>query len=234
MTTELDNLNAPPTPEELLALSRISETPQYADVNGEVRDHRTGRIVDGGDGPDNLLNVSFMLMPVLNRLATHRAGKPQFTDVEMIVISAPGEVPGTTIARVDDYYKWRFPLDYETFKKGQGELLTGTPLSVWPALGPSEIKMLEQVGVRTVEQLAGLSDTHSASIRGFHSLKAKAAQFLSAANDKAAAGALQAELDAMKAQMAEMMKLVQAKAEPAVEVETAQEEATSKKKYGAK
>ena len=62
-----------------------------------------------------------------------------------------------------------------------------------------------------------MSDSLATQIRGFHQLKAKAAEFLVNAKDNAAAGRLQAELQerdaemaAMKKQMADMAELLQA------------------------
>ncbi|MEH7838012.1 hypothetical protein V7796_20365 [Rhizobium laguerreae] len=57
--------------------------------------------------------------------------------------------------------KQRFSDAYKRFKEGAAarEQLTGTPLSQWPYLKPSQIKELEAVNIYTVEQLAALSDT---------------------------------------------------------------------------
>jgi hypothetical protein len=87
---------------------------------------------------------------------------------------------------------------------------------------PSQIREFDNMGIRTIEQIANLSDSHAQKFAGFYSLKVKAQQFLEQAKDTAAQGRLQAEFEsreaankaemgAMREQMDQMMKLLNAK-----------------------
>ncbi len=227
------------------AIYNLGEAGEHADKNGEIRHPTTGRVMSGGDGSDEALNVQFSIEAVFNKTASFFAGVNQYTDMEFITITIPGDQFTTVHTPVTEHHKARFPVDYEKFKRGQGAILTGTPLALWPLMTPSQIKDLEHKGIRTVEQVADLSDSNAGSMTGFYKLKQQAKQFLASAKDTAQAGAMQAELeavkaqaktdmDAMKAQMAQLLELMQAKAEPQVEADDTQEEAPApKKKYGA-
>lgn len=230
MTTEKQGAEAL-TPDEMLAVFGITEGEAYQDNNGEVRNPATGRIISGGDGADDALNVTFSVQPVLDKLATYRAGHNVYKDLEFVTIVVPGK-RDVHHSPVTEYYKWRFPVDYANFKRGQAAIQTGTPLAMWPLITPSQAKELEHLGVMTVEQVASMSDSMAPQFMGFYALKTKAQQFLANTKDSAATASLQAELDArdaqhksqmaaMQQQMAEMLAVVKqlsaTKEEPADE-----------------
>lgn len=192
-----------------------------------IRDPRTGRIVGGIDGSDSQLNVAFSLESVLDKLETVRARKtgdlaPKYKDIAFITVSAPGQEKDTLIhTPVTDYYQWRFPHEWQAFEKGQEARQSGTPLALWPAMTPSQIKELNYQGIHTVEQVANLSDSVG-GLRNFNALKQKAKQFLEGNKDKAAVGVLQAELNerdaqhkaelaAMQQQLSQMAELIKSK-----------------------
>lgn len=231
------------TPDEMLAVLGITDGQQYSDNNGEIRNPATGRIIEGGDGSDASLNVEFALEPVLHKLETFRKGANVYVDMEFVTIHAPGDRLTLIHRPVTEYDKWRFPVDYANFKKGQSAVLTGTPLSLWPLVMPAQAKELQALGIRTVEQVAALPDTNAPQFRGFYGLKVKAQQFLEQANDTAATTRLQAELDhrdaahkaemaAMRDQMAELLKMVQGSAAPAVPQTSDEAEAPVKMRFG--
>lgn len=213
------------TEEELRAILQQDEYAQYADTT-QVR-NANGRIIGGNgfDGADDQLTVSFSTEATFNKLLTYRAGGvPKYSDQDFITITTPGDNKLVVHTPVTEYHIWRFPIEHAHFKKGQGELVTGMPIALWPYLTPSQIRELNNANVRTVEQIAGLSDSNAGAFAGFYSLKDKAKQFLSLAGDKAAQGKLQAELDvrdrahkneiaALKEQMEQMFQLMQAKDE---------------------
>jgi len=193
------DLNAPATPDELLAIA-AAEDQDTTTLDKIIRDPNTGRIISPADISDAGLNVRFELRPVKNKLATHRnGGIPVYRDAEYIVIIAPGfEKLFTSESEVTDNHKFRFPYEYEAFKKNQSTPLNGIPLALWGAVTPAQIKELEYHGIRSVEQVASLSDTVADTIRGFHALKNAAKQFIEASRDTAAANHLQAQLDEVK------------------------------------
>lgn len=182
-----------------------------------VRNPLNGRIVsqDGMASDDTGLIVKFDTESVLDKGATFEAGHPVYIDMEFVTIIPPGKSSRNLVVRspLTEFYKWRFATDYGNWKKGRSAIQSGTPLSMWPAIGPAQIKELEHLSVYTVEQFAGLPDNNAHSIRGFHGLKAKAKDFLVNAEKASANGALHAELSkrdeqiaALQAQLAQLLE----------------------------
>ena len=225
MKIESTQIAAAASEEELRAILQQDEYAQYADTT-QIR-NANGRIIGGNgfDGADDQLTVTFSTEATFNKLLTYRAGGvPKYSDQDFITITTPGDNKLVVHTPVTEYHIWRFPIEHAHFKKGQGELVTGMPIALWPYLSPSQIRELNNASVRTVEQIAGLSDSNAGAFAGFYSLKAKAKEFLSLAEDKAAQGKLQAELDqrdhahkneiaALKEQMEQMFQLMQSQAE---------------------
>lgn len=168
-----------------------------SDETRGIRDPRTGRFTSHSDyGEDTKLNVHFTTQPVLSKKETYLAGGvPKYVDMDFITITVPGNRDLEIHTPVTDFYEWRFPLEYEAFKRGQAAAVIGTPLDMWPALQPSQVAELKHQGIRTVEQLASLSDSVSGSLRGFYAMKHKAQQFLDDSKDKNAAAVVRAQMD---------------------------------------
>lgn len=161
-----------------------------------VRDPRTGRFMQHTDyGEDTKLNVQFSTESVLSKLETYKAGSMKYVDMDFITITVPGNRDLVIHTPVTDFHQWRFPQEYEAFKRGQEAAVVGTPLELWPGVQPSQIAELKHQGIRTVEQLAALSDTASGTLRGFYAMKHKAKQFLDDAKDKNAAAVVRAQMD---------------------------------------
>ena len=101
--------------------------------------------------------------------------------------------------------------------------VSGTPLSALTWLTQSQIAEYNALGCRTVEQLVGMSDSMASKFMGFHQIKQRAENFLSAANDAAPMLKMQAELEKRDEQIAELKQTVEAlvaakKAEQAAKV----------------
>ena len=162
-----------------------------------VRDPRTGRFVQHADyGEDTKLNVQFSTEPVFSKKETYLAGGvTKYVDMDFITITVPGNRDLVIHTPVTDFYQWRFPHEYDLFKRGKEAAVVGTPLDMWPHLQPSQIAELKHQGIRTIEQLATLSDSVSGVLRGFYALKHKAQQYLDDAKDKNAAAVVRAQMD---------------------------------------
>jgi hypothetical protein len=213
-------VDRPLTAEEIAQLSTLEEGGPFASLEQEVRRNpSTGRIIEGPDGPDDKLFVAFSLEPRFSKVDTVRAGAPKYRDTEMITIYMPGQVNNLTVhTEVTEYYKWRFPMEYQAFKSKHNASVVGIPLIHWPEVSPALLKELEYHGIRTVEQVAGLPDNLTGELRGFRGLKAKAQAFLENAQESAAKqelekrlkeqeGQFKAELDAMRAQIESLLAL---------------------------
>lgn len=111
---------------------------------------------------------------------------------------------------------------YEAWKKGQEVPVDGTPLAVWAGVNPELADLFRMKGVRTVEQVAGLTDTHrqSMGIPGLHDIIENAKRWLMAKDKNVVTSALEkkdAEIAELKAQMAELIEMVKEKKEPEAE-----------------
>lgn len=144
---------------------------------------------------DKRLFVRFTLEARLDRNASVEAGENKYKDVEFITIYIPGDKTLSVHRPVQPSDKQRFPLQYAAFRNTKGEALIGTPLSVWPAITPSQIRELEYFNVRTVEQLAALADgTAGAQMMGVNALRNAARAFIAARKEAEPLARLQEEL----------------------------------------
>ncbi len=87
---------------------------------------------------------------------------------------------------------------YERWKKGQEVPEFGTPLKMWPALTPAQLKLVQQVGFRTVEDIAQANEEGIRRMgMGGRALKDKATAWLKSAEDH---GKVAEELTVLKRQ----------------------------------
>ena len=162
---------------------------------------------------DDKLFVQFRTDPVLNPHKSTKEGRPIFDDVDMIIIRTPGSQLTSVVAPVKRYMD-RFGDKYRKWKAGQAEIMSGTPLENFPFFfgKPSMVAELNAMHVRTVEQLAELSDSTKQRIMGGHELSQRAKDWLS----KISSAAVDAEKEDLRRRLAELEKLVAEKAEPKV------------------
>ena len=122
-------------------------------------------------------------------------GLPIYEDREWVEITPAG---GNTITTrwATEKDKMRFAHIYKAFKDGIEPPVEGLAIENWPSVSPAETKMLKQANVRTVEDLAILSESGLKNVGfGARALQAKARNFLvSAAGD----GKVSAELHHLK------------------------------------
>lgn len=154
--------------------------------------------VDFQQGSDAKLFVRFSVRPTKNEAASVSAGRPVFADTEYVEIVVPGDKQNVVLRPVRDADKQRFGRQYAAFKAGDAEQVTGTPLSEWPAVTRSQVEELAYFKIRTVEQLAGVSDGNLKNAGPFLALRQKARDWLEKAEGGALESKLRAELDAEK------------------------------------
>jgi hypothetical protein len=77
----------------------------------------------------------------------------------------------------------RFPREWARFEAGQDPAQAGTPLALWGKCEPGDVRRLEMQGLRTVEQLANLSDAQVAAVMGARPLRELARQHLAGSAD---------------------------------------------------
>lgn len=160
---------------------------------------------------DATLLVKFFTKPVKDKAASEREGRPVFKDKEYVDIRGPGS--RSVVCRpASARDKARFSRHYEAFKARIDLPSEGTPLSEWPLLERTAIEELAYFNIKTVEQLANLSDGSAGAQRGFLTFKDRAQKWLARAKKDVSEEKLAAELsqrdrqiDELKAQVESLM-----------------------------
>lgn len=138
--------------------------------------------------------VSFEVRPIEDRNASIEAGHYVARDVDFVLIVPPGskdqvEQEATTwLAYIkQEARQGRYPAEwadayersYQAWKEGQEVPLEGTALVSWPCISPAQLKTLQGVNIRTVEQLATCNEEALRYVgMGGRSLKERAQQWL--------------------------------------------------------
>lgn len=143
---------------------------------------------------DRKLLVTFYMDAVEDPEASAKEGRPMFRDRPMIKIITPGSRDEYNAPATRDYQQ-RFPRHWAAFKRQQTDPEQGTPLKEIPFLTVAQIKSLEAINCRTLEQLAGMSDVNVGKGMGLVQLRDRAKAFLAAAQDAAPITALQTKLE---------------------------------------
>ena len=104
------------------------------------------------------VRAEFYMDAVLDQGASIAAGRPIYHDVEFVKIIIPGIVTNVHVKRVGPVEAQRWAKEYEAFRAGREQPVEGTPLAEWPILTRAMIKELQHFEIRTVEELANLSD----------------------------------------------------------------------------
>lgn len=148
----------------------------------------------------------------LNGFKSNQAGRPVHEDVEFVEIHVPGDRKTVVDTLVKDEHRRRWPREYEAFKKGQEVAVVGTALEDWAPISRALVEDLRYAHVRTVEQLAALTDGQLEKVlpMGGVSWREKAQRFLEAAAGSAPAEKLAAENEALRGSMATMEETMRA------------------------
>jgi len=132
------------------------------------------------DDPDSTKGVyaKFYFVPKEDAAKSKEAGRPVFVDKEYIEIIAAGNQNNIVKRPVTEMDIRRFRKQYEQFKAGDSEQLQGTPLGEIPWITRSQVEDLAYRKIRTLEQLAEVSDHACTELAGLFELKRKAAAWL--------------------------------------------------------
>ena len=142
---------------------------------------------------DKVLLVKFFFKPVLDKVKSSEEGRAVYKDRLYISITIPGNrEPTVRVAHSGDID--RFPEHYSRFKNRVEEPQEGTPLKEWPMITRSMAEELSFLNVKTVEQLAGMSDTHAGKLMSGYQLKQDAKEWLERTKKDVTEAGLQKEL----------------------------------------
>lgn len=144
----------------------------------------------------------------------------EFVGIDWVEYSPRGRKGMSTQEKVERLRKTNpvvWPLlerHYEHWKKGQDMPTEGTPLEAWPGIAPGQIARLRDMHIRTVEDLATVTDSALDNIgMGARALQRQAQAFVNNIDASATAARqakLEAENETLKAQLAELAEVVKA------------------------
>jgi hypothetical protein len=164
---------------------------------------------------DSLIVPFFKTIAEKDEAASKREGRPIYKDVEVVEIRIAGDrnfapvFPAHSMwKRIDGdevTYAERFADAYARFAEGREQIADGTPLSELPFLTEAKRATLRALKVYTAEALASLDGKPLKNLGGDgRELKNQAQAYLDNAKGGAQSVALAAEVEALKAQLAEL------------------------------
>ena len=171
---------------------------------------------------DQGVNMEFYKDSVPSMIQSEQAGHPVFVEKDFVRIMIPGSQNTIIEVPADDTHKRRFPLQWAKYQAGEkNSEMTGWKLEEWPAINSAQVKTLKYMGIFTVEQLSGISDTGAQAVgQGGMELRTRAKAAVGAAKDGAAVEKqalenkrLSDELETLKALVLTMTAPVDATAE---------------------
>jgi hypothetical protein len=101
--------------------------------------------------------VHFYKRPKQDKAETLKQGRPIVKMVEYVKITVPGERDEVD-KPVQDRERERYPKEYAAFLANKQEELEGTLLTAWGGVPPERIEEFAYRKIKTVEQLAELTD----------------------------------------------------------------------------
>lgn len=154
----------------------------------------------------------FYMRAVQNNFKSQELGRPVHEEVEFVEILVPGDRKTVHDARVTEEHKRRWPNAYKAFRENRESPVEGTALDDWAGVNRGQVEELRYSHVRTVEQLAALSDDQLAKSvsMGGYALREKAQRFLEQAAGAAPAEKLAAENEVLRGNMATMQSQMDA------------------------
>jgi hypothetical protein len=159
---------------------------------------------------DESLFVVFYMGVIKNEARTAEEGRAIFDDVECVRIIIPGD-KNTVIDRpASAQDKQRFSKQYGMFKQGMSEeeQVSGTRLSDWPFLTRAQCEEFRYLGIKTVEQLAGVRDDIVSRVPGLTQLKQHAQVWLGKTQSAAEAAKTSKLISEQAAQIAALQEAV--------------------------
>ena len=164
---------------------------------------------------DSLVVPFFKAVAVENAVQSKAAGRPIFQDMEMVEIRIAGDrnfaptFPAHSMwKRIEGEeitYAQRWPDAYARFKAGQEQIAHGTPLSELPFLTEAKRAELRGLKVYTAEALASLDGKNLTALGAQgREMKNQATAYLERAGGSARDVALAAEVEELKARIAEL------------------------------
>lgn len=122
----------------------------------------------------------FHMQPVLQSAESVEKGRHIYKDVLYIQIQIKGQKNQIRDRVATEQDRLDFPNAWSVWSNKEQDIITGTPLSAIPGIGPSMELELKGLGIRTVEDLSVLTDATMDKFRGARMLKQRAIAYLEA------------------------------------------------------
>lgn len=115
---------------------------------------------------DKSLIVTFFTDKKLLGEKSRAAGRPIYEDREYVRIQIKGQDKQVVVEEVKQSHKEKYPFAYHAFVSKKPAPVIGTPIEQLNGVGPSQAHNLRGLNLRTVEDLAGVTDENTLSAIG--------------------------------------------------------------------
>ncbi len=192
-------------------------------------------MLDSDIGNTILPAVRFYQREMLHEFNTNKEGRPIYYMADFVRIEIPGNQYSVIDTFANEGHKKLYPVQWARYQNEKKDLgdddISGTLLRDWPLLTAAQAKELKHYHFYTVEQVAQASDEQISKIGMMigmspHSFREKAKAYLATAKDSAVVAhqneelrKRDAEIEALKAQMAELMAQFPKKRQRATETQ---------------
>lgn len=157
------------------------------------------------------LVIRFEMLAKEDESASARENRPVYRDVEYIEKRVPGDKLSIIFRPITDADRKEYAGQYKAWKEGLADPTSGTPLKEWPPVSRSQVEHLAHNGIKTVEDLANLTDGNAQGVgAGTLMLRQKAQDWLARANGGGQEAALRAELSQRDTHIATLTRQVEA------------------------
>jgi hypothetical protein len=144
------------------------------------------------------------------KVESEKAGRLICKDMPFIRITIPGDTNNIIERKLTEQDKQKYSKAWAEYQRGESQGFTGTPLEQWPQITRAQVKESKYFECHTVEQLAGLTDSHCQKMgMGFRDLREKAKAYLGVAESTAAATAQALENEKLRQEMAELRAMLE-------------------------
>jgi hypothetical protein len=118
---------------------------------------------------------------VIHPHKSQAAGRAIYEEKDFVRIHIPGDKNNIIDRPVDSIDEMRFADRLAKWRAGQGEAMSGTPLSALPTMTPGKVAEYGYFHIKTIEQLASAADSVGGKFMGFQQDKSRAKAFLDVA-----------------------------------------------------
>jgi hypothetical protein len=173
-----------------------------------------GRVVKVGNqlhvahGEDKDLYVEFSTEAVHQPYESEQQGHPVYRNVPFITVMFPGDRTKTVHRpaklKADSSSPGdpeRFPRQWAAFQAGEEQAQDGQPLEEWPLVTKADVRMLKDMGIKTVESLAAIGEANLTFL-GARMYRDKAKLYLDQATGGAAVSKMVQENETMRLELA--------------------------------